>query len=298
MELRQLRSFIAVAEDGVISRAAQRLHLTQSALSRQIKALEEDLGVTLLERSAHSVKLTQAGEVLLKEGRGVLERADAAVTKVRASGKAVLLRVGYAPTLTAGILPLAISAFTQKHPRVRVELLDLSSTEMRTGLDQGSLDVVMTVKPAKLNEAIHWESLLQEAWCVAMSPNHPLNAKKSIAPAHLDGARMVLFSQQEYPEYWQRVTSWFKGHGMNALIAGEYDGANSLASAIEAGLGVALVVERMACSFPRLSLKPLKPEPEPVCIAAGVAAARRSDVILQVFVEELKRAAKESARRV
>lgn len=298
MELRQLRSFIAVAEDGVISRAAQRLHLTQSALSRQIKALEEDLGVTLLERSAHSVKLTQAGEVLLKEGRGVLERADAAVTKVRASGKAVLLRVGYAPTLTAGILPLAISAFTQKHPRVRVELLDLSSTEMRTGLDQGSLDVVMTVKPAKLDEAIHWESLLQEAWCVAMSPNHPLNAKKSIAPAHLDGARMVLFSQQEYPEYWQRVTSWFKGHGMNALIAGEYDGANSLASAIEAGLGVALVVERMACSFPRLSLKPLKPEPEPVCIAAGVAAARRSDVILQVFVEELKRAAKESARRV
>jgi DNA-binding transcriptional LysR family regulator len=298
MELRQLRSFIAVAEDGVISRAAQRLHLTQSALSRQIKALEEDLGVTLLERSAHSVKLTQEGEVLLKEGRGVLERADAAVTKVRAAGKAVLLRVGYAPTLTAGILPLAISAFTQKHPRVRVELLDLSSTEMRTGLDQGSLDVVMTVKPAKLDEAIHWESLLQEAWCVAMSPNHPLSAKKSIAPAHLDGARMVLFSQQEYPEYWQRVTSWFKSHGMNALIAGEYDGANSLASAIEAGLGVALVVERMACSFPRLSLKPLKPEPEPVCIAAGVSAARRSDVILQVFVEELKRAAKESARRV
>jgi LysR family transcriptional regulator, benzoate and cis,cis-muconate-responsive activator of ben and cat genes len=295
MELRQLRSFIAVADDGVISRAAQRLHLTQSALSRQIKALEEDLGVTLLERSAHSVKLTQEGEVLLKEGRGVLERADAAVTKVRAAGKAVLLRVGYAPTLTAGILPLAISAFTQKHPRVRVELLDLSSTEMRTGLDQGSLDVVMTVKPAKLDEAIHWESLLQEAWCVAMSPNHPLNAKKSIAPAHLDGARMVLFSQQEYPEYWQRVTSWFKSHGMNALIAGEYDGANSLASAIEAGLGVA---ERMACSFPRLSLKPLKPEPEPVCIAAGVSAARRSDVILQVFVEELKRAAKESARRV
>ena len=298
MELRQLRSFIAVAEDGVISRAAQRLHLTQSALSRQIKALEEDLGVTLLERSAHSVKLTQEGEVLLKEGRGVLERADAAVTKVRAAGKAVLLRVGYAPTLTAGILPLAISAFTQKHPRVRVELLDLSSTEMRTGLDQGSLDVVMTVKPAKVDEAIHWESLLQEAWCVAMSPNHPLNAKKSISPAHLDGARMVLFSQQEYPEYWQRVTSWFKGHGMNALIAGEYDGANSLASAIEAGLGVALVVERMACSFPRLSLKPLKPEPEPVCIAAGVSAARRSDMILQVFVEELKRAAKESARRV
>lgn len=297
MELRQLRSFIAVAEDGVISRAAQRLHLTQSALSRQIKALEEDLGVTLLERSAHSVKLTQEGEVLLKEGRGVLERADAAVTKVRAAGKAVLLRVGYAPTLTAGILPLAISAFTQKHPRVRVELLDLSSTEMRTGLDQGTLDITVTVKPTKIDDTLFWESLHQEAWCVAMHRDNPLNNKKTLAPTDLNGARMVLFSQQEYPEYWQRVTSWFKGHGINALIAGEYDGANSLASAIEAGLGAALVVERMACSFPRLLLKPLKPEPEPVCIAAGVSVARRSDPILQVFVQELKRAAKESAHR-
>jgi hypothetical protein len=82
-------------------------------------------------------------------------------------------------------------------------------------------------------------------------------------------------------------------YGLNLLSLDVVD----LASAIEAGLGVALVVERMACSFPRLSLKPLKPEPEPVCIAAGVSATRRSDVILQVFVEELKRAAKESARR-
>lgn len=293
MELRQLRSFIAVAEDGIISRAAQKLHLTQSALSRQIKALEETLGVTLLERSAHSIKLTHEGEILLKEGRGVLERADSAILKVRSAGKTVLLRVGYAPTLTSGMLPLAISAFTQKHPRVRVELLDLSSTEMRTGLHQGTLDITVTVKPARLDDTLYWEPLHQEAWRVAMSRNHPLNAKKTISPSDLDDARMVLFSQQEYPEYWQRVTSWFKGHGMNALIAGEYDGANSLVSAIEAGLGVALVVERIACSFPRLSLKPLTPEPEPVCIAAGLSAARRGDPILQVFVAELKRAAKD-----
>lgn len=291
MELRQLRSFIAVAEDGVISRAAQRLRLTQSALSRQIKALEEDLGVTLLDRGAHSVKLTQEGEVLLKEGRSVLERADATVAKVRAAGKAILLRIGYAPTLTAGILPVAIEAFTQKHPRVRVELLDYSSLEMRTGLEQGTLDLAVTVMPIKPDDAIHWVPLHQEAWCVAMSQNHPLHTQSAISPADLDGKRMVLFSQQDYPEYWQRVTAWFKGQGVNALIAGEYDGANSLASAIEAGLGVALVVERMACSFPRLLLKPLKPEPERLCIAAGLPSGRCENAILRVFVEELKRAA-------
>lgn len=291
MELRQLRSFIAVAEDGVISRAAQRLHLTQSALSRQIKALEQDLGVTLLERGAHSVKLTQEGAVLLKEGRGVLERAEAAVARVRAAGRAVLLRVGYAPTLTAGMLPVAMEAFMQRHPRVRVELLDLSSVEMRSGLEQGTLDVAVTVRPAKNDENLHWETLRQEAWCVAMSRSHPLQAKKSISPADLNEARMVMFTQQDYPEYWQGVTAWFKGQGLNARITGEYDGANSLASAVEAGLGLALVVKRMACSFPRLLLKPIKPEPEPVCIAAGLSSARRTDPILGVFIEELKRAA-------
>jgi DNA-binding transcriptional LysR family regulator len=295
MELRQLRSFVAVAEDGNISRAAQRLHLTQSALSRQIKALEEDLGVTLLDRGAHSIKLTQEGEVLLREGRQVLERADAAIAKVRAAGKAVTLRVGYAPSLTVGMLPVAIEAFTQRHPRVRVELQDLSSTEMQAGLEQGSLDVVVTVKPFKPASDAHWEPLHEEAWRVAINRNHPLHAKKTIAPADLDNQRMLLFCQRDYPEYWQRVTAWFKEHGINARVAGEYDGANSLVSAVEAGLGAALVVERMACSFPqRMLLKPIKPEPAPVCIAAGLPAARQNDPILRVFVEELKRAAGDS----
>jgi LysR family transcriptional regulator, benzoate and cis,cis-muconate-responsive activator of ben and cat genes len=292
MELRQLRSFIAVAEDGNISRAAQRLHLTQSALSRQIKALEEDLGVLLLDRGAHSIKLTQEGEVLLKEGRLVVERADIAIGKVQAAGRAITLRVGYAPSLTVGMLPVAIEAFTQRHPRVRVELQDLSSVEMQTGLDQGQLDIIVSVLPLKPDPAQHWVLLHQEAWRLAINRNHPLRGKKAVTARDLDGQRMVLFCQRDYPEYWQRVTAWFKEQGINAKVAGEYDGANSLVSAVEAGLGAALVVERMACSFPqRLVLKPLQPAPAPVVIAAGLARTKQDDPILQVFVEELKRAA-------
>ncbi len=291
MELRQLRSFIAVAEDGVISRAAKRLRLTQSALSRQIKALEEDLGVTLLERGAHSVRLTQEGEVLLREGRAVVERAEAAIQRVQASGQAVTLRVGYAPSLTAGLLPPAIAAFTQRHPRVRVELLDLSSTEMRAGLEAGTLDLAVTVLPVKADAATQWTVLRSEAWRLALGGQHPLRAKKSVTAADLDNQRLLLFCQRDYPEYWQRVTGWFKEQGINARVAGEYDGANSLISAVEAGLGAALVVERMACSFPRIILKPVRPEPEPVRIAAGLQAAKADDRMLRVFVEELKRAA-------
>lgn len=294
MELRQLRSFLAVAEDGVISRAAKRLRLTQSALSRQIKALEEDLGVTLLERGAHSVRLTSEGEVLLREGRAVIERAEAAIQRVQAAGKAVTLRVGYAPSLTTGLLSPAIAAFTQRHPRVRVELLDLSSAEMQTGLENGSLDVVVTVPSTKTDAETQWIPLRSESWRLAIGSQHPLREKRVIAPSDLDNQRLLLFCQRDYPEYWQRVTGWFKEQGVNARVAGEYDGANSLISGVEAGLGAALVVERMACSFPRVTLKPLQPEPAPVPIAAGLPVIKSADPMLRVFIEELKRAAESS----
>src|SRR5215831_8172836 len=113
MELRQLRYFVAVAETGNISRAAQKIFLTQPALSRQIKALEQEIGQSLLERQAHSIRLTPAGETLLQEARELLKHADGVVERVRATGRRVRLRVGYAPSLASGILPTAVEAFTQ-----------------------------------------------------------------------------------------------------------------------------------------------------------------------------------------
>jgi DNA-binding transcriptional LysR family regulator len=133
MELRQLRYFVAVAEQGNISRAAQKIFLTQPALSRQIKALEEDLGQPLPERQAHSIRLTGAGEILLHEARDLLSRADQLVERIRLTGSGPRLRVGYAPSLAAGMLATAVGSFTQLHPTARVELFDLSSAEMLAG---------------------------------------------------------------------------------------------------------------------------------------------------------------------
>src|SRR5664279_876238 len=103
MELRQLRYFIAAAEEGNISRAAKKIFLTQPALSRQIKALEEEIGQCLLERQAHSIRLTNAGEILLREARELLQHADRVVERVRIAGRGVGLRVGYAPSLASGM---------------------------------------------------------------------------------------------------------------------------------------------------------------------------------------------------
>src|SRR5262245_32049781 len=139
MELRQLRYFVAVAQAGNISRAAQKIFLTQPALSRQIKALEDEIGLCLLERQAHSIRLSPAGESLLQEARELLQRADGIHERVRAASQRVRLRLGYAPSLASGLLTIAVENFAQKHPTARVELFDLSTKEILAGLESDML---------------------------------------------------------------------------------------------------------------------------------------------------------------
>src|SRR5262249_17320539 len=142
MELRHLRYFIRVAEEENVSRAALKLHVSQPALSRQIRDLEEELGFQLLERSAKPVRLTEAGRAFLTEARAVLQRADDAVKAARAVATgASELHVGYAPSLTARILPPTLRAFQLESPRLRVRLHDLSTEEMLAGLRDDELQL-------------------------------------------------------------------------------------------------------------------------------------------------------------
>src|SRR6185503_4517379 len=120
MELRHLRYFVAVAEEENVTRAALKLHISQPALSRQVRELEDELGFLLLQRGANSLRLTEGGRVFLAEARAVLLRAEAAVTSARAAanGRQEELHLGYAPSLTARILPPALRAFQAAQPGV------------------------------------------------------------------------------------------------------------------------------------------------------------------------------------
>src|SRR5450432_1326353 len=144
MELRHLRYFAAVAAHGSFNRAAATLNLTQPALSRQVKDLEEELGVRLLVRGKNAVTLTDAGEVFYEEARDLLARADKAMQRVRGEGRDEVLRVGYAPSVTAGIMPGALEKFQAATPGVRIELADLSSREMNALANAGQLDLLIT----------------------------------------------------------------------------------------------------------------------------------------------------------
>ncbi len=292
MEFRQLRYFVAVAEAGNISRAAKRLFLTQPALSRQIKTLEDEIGQCLLERQAHSIQLTPIGEVLLHEARELLQRAEQVLERVRAAGGALRLRVGYAPSLAAGILSAAVESFTQTHPNARVELFDLSTAEMLAGLESGKLDAALSVRQQDETRGLEWTPLVRAPWQLAVNRNHPLARRSRVTPAEVASEPLLVFCQRDYPEYWDIVTGWLRDQRQRPGIAGEYDGIDSLMAAVESGLGVALVTRRTAHRVPeRVRLKALSAAPEPLCIAVGHRANRADDKPLAVFIEELRKAA-------
>lgn len=295
MELRQLQMFLAAAEEGSITGAARRMSLTQPALSRQIKALEEELDVELFVRGAHSVSLTPAGTVLRGETAKLLRFCDAMVEKVRTEASGEPLRVAYAPSLSRGFISLAIERFTQIHARVRVGLFDRTSAEMHAGLAVGEFDVILTVPCG--SDTIRWTPLREYGWRLLVPASHALAGRETIGAADLDGAKLVMLGRNSYPDYWERVTRFFRERGLQAKIAGEVDGATSLEAAVEAGMGVALIGETpgaaVAAGNGRLVSRVLTEEPERIVVAAGVAAGRECPPKLLAFVEELKRAAAE-----
>jgi DNA-binding transcriptional LysR family regulator len=296
MELRQLRYFVAVAEEGNISRAAQKIFLTQPALSRQIKALEDEIGQCLLERQAHSIRLTRAGEMLLREARDLLQRAGEMLERVRAAGHGVRLRVGYAPSLANGLLSEAVERFAQKHPNAHVELLDLSTKEMLAGLENDTLDVALTVGRERDAHGLKWTPLVRASWQLAVNRNHPLAQRSRVTPAEVARGPLLVFCQRDYSEYWDIVTGWLRAHRQRPAIAGEYDGVNSLMAAVESGLGIAIVTTSTTRLVPeRVRLKALSAAPKPLCIAAGLRASRAAEKPLAVFIEELRNAARSFA---
>src|ERR1700691_1406762 len=147
MELRHLRYFTAVAEEQNVTRSATRLHVSQPPLSRQIRDLEEEIGVTLFDRSAKALRLTEAGALFLLEARAVLQRSDEAieVTRAFAGAKRGQVRVGYAAAPTIEILRATLRLFSASHPQVRVDLKEMTSQGMLRGLRARALDVVLTV---------------------------------------------------------------------------------------------------------------------------------------------------------
>jgi DNA-binding transcriptional LysR family regulator len=282
MELRHLRYFVAVAEMENVTRAAAKLHVSQPALSRQIRDLEDEIGFSLLERSAKAVRLTEAGRVFLTEACAVLQRAEEAVKTARAvaSGAQGELHVGYAPSLAVQILPQALRKFQGEFPGVRVLLHDLSTEEMLTQLREGTLHLALVVRPTRVMlRGLRFVELARYPLCVAVGPAHPFARTRTVRLAKVIQERLIAYSRADYPEYHEHLGALFKSSGRKAPIAEEHDSVSSLIAAVEAGRGVALVPSCLACmTGPRLKILPLTPAGPPIIV--GVAQPERTAALL------------------
>jgi LysR family transcriptional regulator, benzoate and cis,cis-muconate-responsive activator of ben and cat genes len=296
MELRHLRYFVTVAEELNITKAAMRLNVSQPPLSRQIRDLENELGVVLLERSPKEVRLTSVGRVFFKEARGVLRQAAEAVRKAREFGeaKASELRVGYAPSPTAEILPRALRAFQKAAPKARVELLDQSTQESLAGLTTGTIDVALVVRPPlKRRSGLVFEKLMELSVGIIVPPEHRFARRRTVTLDEALSEPLVPYIRKGYADYHHWLSGVLKRARRKPRLVTAVDGAISLIAAVEAGQGIGFAPSTFAgVAGRRVKFVPLSATP-PLAVGYIVPATRRSEIV-DTFIHALQSIARKS----
>jgi DNA-binding transcriptional LysR family regulator len=237
-ELRQLRYFVAVAEEGNVTRAAARLHVAQQSLSQQIRTLEAQLGVTLFRRSTRGVELTDVGHVLLREARPVLAQAERAVDAVRraASGEGGELRVGFLSSVANFLMPQIVRTFRERHPGVRLKTEDETIATLVAGIREGRLDAGVG-RPPRVDD-LATEVVLSEPVAAVLPDGHPLAARDELTLGDLSDEPWVLTPRESWPPWHVGYDEDFARAGYRPRVVERGTTVQSLLALVAAGVGV------------------------------------------------------------
>jgi DNA-binding transcriptional LysR family regulator len=237
-ELRQLRYFVAVAEERNLTRAAARLHIAQQSLSQQIRTLESQLGATLFERSTRGVELTAVGAVLLREARPVLAQAERAVEAVRraARGEQGELRVGFLSTVANYFMPPVVRAFRERHPGVTLHTEDVPIAALVAGLRDGTLDAGLSRPP--LVDDLATEVVLREPVAAVLPEGHRLADRPELTLADLADEPWVLTPRASWPPWHRSYDEDFARAGYRPRVVQRGTTPQGLLALVAAGVGV------------------------------------------------------------
>lgn len=244
IELRVLRYFVAVAEELHFGRAAERMLVSQPALSRQIAALEQQLDVRLFERTSRQVRLTEAGMALLIEARRALVQAERAVEIARRAGRGEVghVRVGFLASACNSILPSVVRAFRTRYPQVTLELTELLDDEQVYRLGEGQLDVGF-VRIVPDRALLQSEVVLREPLAAILSAQHALASRASIDLAELASEDFILWPRAEAVESYDQIIAACRQAGFSPRIVLASARAPAILGLVAAGLGVSVLAD-------------------------------------------------------
>jgi DNA-binding transcriptional LysR family regulator len=289
VELRQLRYFIAVAEELHFRRAAARLHISQPPLSQQIARLEQELGCRLLNRTRRRVELTAAGEAFLRDARAVLEELDVAVATARRieSGQAGLLRVNFVGSALLSIVPGIIQRFRRGRPNVEIELRERSTLDQLRVLAGGLVDVGLVRPPIEADESLTAEVVMRERTVAAIPSDHPLAQRSRISLRTLAAEPLVLFPREQAPGFHDLLTGRLAASGRSPHVVQYAPEMTTIIGLVAAGIGLSPVPASVArLGLEGVTYRPLTGAPDTELLA--VTRTGDDSPLVAAFIAEAR----------
>jgi DNA-binding transcriptional LysR family regulator len=292
VELRHLRYFEAVATALSFRHAAERLHVVQPALSRQIKDLEYELRVRLLDRDTTGVRLTDAGRVFLEEVRQILAHAERAAEMAReaAVGRRGRLLVGNVGPITASFMPACLTEFRARYPDVAVTLKEIEPAEQISAVDAGIIEVGFTVEKTPVLPAyLCHRAILRSAMSAVVGAGHRLAGAARVSLEELAREKLLCFAGQRAQTHAELLRGIFAAHGLKCRAIAVVAGFESLLAMIAGGQGVSLMPQHITVSgADRIEIIPLHETADDLVFEVS-AVWRRNDTALLArnFVEVL-----------
>jgi DNA-binding transcriptional LysR family regulator len=247
MNLRALQCFVILAEELNFSRAAERLHIAQPALSQQIRLLEERLGTQLVDRARRPLSLTEAGHYLCTEARQILNSWEQATLGAQeiGIGRRGWLSVGFTRSAMYSILPPALKAFHQAYPEVELKLFEMLTEEQTDALRDMRIHVGIGRQPLAVAGCTSYP-ILRERVMVALAPDHPLAGRKKVRIADLADTPLILYPKHQNAQFKRSVQSLYRDAGVTPLVAHQAYEIQTAIALVAAGLGVTIVGESVA----------------------------------------------------
>ncbi len=242
MELRQLRYFEAVGRLLNFSKAAEELHMAQPPLSRQIQNLEDELGVTLIDRSSRPLKMTNAGQFFYDQSVQVLARiaeVKRATQQLGAEQKR-WMGIGFTPSVLYSHIPKAIQQFGSHFPNVHISLSELTSVQQADALKSGRIDVGFG-RLAINSEGIENIILTEDTLMLAVPANHPMAAQTSVSMADIAAEKLILYPASPRPSLADQILSHFKVRGLELSDTFETNSLQTAMGLVAANMGVTIL---------------------------------------------------------